>query len=181
MKKLIFCAVLALLAVAAQAQKMITKDAKVSFDASSPLEPIKATNSSGGVALDAATGDVVASVQVKNFIFKQALMQEHFNENYMESTKFPKATLTGKIANFSAVKLTKDGTYNTKINGTMDMHGVKKQVEVPATITVKGGVVTFSSTFKVLCADYGIAIPSVVADKIAKEVKINVEGTLAPK
>jgi polyisoprenoid-binding protein YceI len=183
MTKFLFSAVLVILAlnIATAQSKYITKDAKVVFDASSPLEPIKATNSSGGVALDASTGDVVASVQIKNFIFKQALMQEHFNENYMESTKYPKATLTGKIANFGAVKLGQDGTYNTKINGTLDMHGVKKTVEVPATITVKSGSVSFSSQFKVLCADYGIAIPSVVADKVAKEVKINVDGTLAPK
>lgn len=179
MKKLFF-ATMALLAFSLQidAQKIGTKDAKVQFDASSPLEPIKATNNSGSVALNTATGDVAARVLIKNFIFKQSTMQEHFNENYLESTKFPNSTLKGKITNLSDVKFGTDGTYNAKIKGTLEMHGVTKDVEVPAVITVKDGVTSFKSELKIACADYKIAIPSVVADKIAKDVKINIEGAL---
>jgi hypothetical protein len=179
MKKFLFGAfALFLCANAAFAQKIGTKDAKVSFDASSPLENIKAVNNSGTVALNTTTGDVAARVLIKNFVFKQALMQEHFNENYLESTKFPNSTLKGKISNLADVKFGTDGTYNAKIAGTLEMHGVTKTVEVPATITVKGGAVAFKSDFSVACADYKIAIPSVVADKVAKEVKIHIEGSL---
>jgi YceI-like domain len=166
---------------AVSAQKLGTKDAVVSFDASSPLEAIKANNKSGQLVLNTQSGEVAARVLIKNFIFKQALMQQHFNENYMESTKFPNATLTGKIADLSKVNFSKDGTYNAKIKGQLEMHGVKKDVEVPATFTVKSGVVSVNANFTVLCADYGIAIPSVVADKVAKEAKISVQGTLSNK
>ena len=180
MKKLIFSAFMAALFVtAATAQKIGTKDAKVSFDATSSLEQIRAVNNSGSVAMNTATGDVAARVLIKNFIFKQALMQEHFNENYLESNKFPNATLKGKISNLSEVKFDTDGTYKGKIAGTLEMHGVTKPVEVPATFTVKGGKVAFKADLTVVCADYGIAIPSVVADKVAKEAKISVEGTLS--
>jgi YceI-like domain len=163
------------------AQKLGTKDAVVSFDASSSLEAIKANNKSGQLVLNTQTGEVAARVLIKNFIFKQALMQQHFNENYMESTKFPNATLTGKVADLSKINFAKDGTYNSKIKGQLEMHGVKKDVEVPVAFTVKGGVVSVNANFTVLCADYGIAIPSVVADKVAKEAKISVQGTLSNK
>ena len=180
MKKfLLSAAALFLLVTAMSAQKIGTKDAKVSFDASSPVENIKAVNNSGTVAVNTSTGDVAARVLIKNFIFKQSLMQEHFNENYLESTKFPNSTLKGKISNLSDVKFGTDGTYNAKISGTLEMHGVTKKVEVPATVTVKGGVTSFKSEIKIACADYNIAIPSVVADKVAKEAKISVEGTLS--
>lgn len=179
MKKLFFSFVaFAALTVSLNAQKVVTKDAKVKFDATSSIEAIKATNNSGTVALNKETGEVAARVLIKNFIFTQALMQEHFNENYMESTKFPNATLKGKISNLSDVKLGTDGTYNAKISGTFEMHGVTKPIEIPAVITVKGGKIDFKADFKVVCADYGIQIPSVVADKVAKEAKISVEGTL---
>ncbi len=182
MKKLLFSAfALFLCAQAAIAQKMGTNDAKVTFDASSPLENIKAVNNSGTVALNSSTGDVAARVLIKNFVFKQALMQEHFNENYLESTKFPNATLKGKISNLSDVKFGTNGTYSAKITGTLEMHGVTKNVEVPATITVKDGATAFKANFAVACADYSIAIPSLVADKVAKEVKINIEGSLTNK
>lgn len=178
MQKLFFLAItFALFTTALAAQKVITKDAKVSFDATSSLEKIKAENKSGSVALNTTTGDVVSRVMIKNFIFKQSLMQEHFNENYLESTKYPSATLSGKITNLSEVNFTKDGTYNAKIKGTMDMHGVKKDIEVPATITVKSGAISFDSKFSVTCADYKIDIPSLVSDKVAKVVNIAILGT----
>jgi polyisoprenoid-binding protein YceI len=122
---------------------------------------------------------VAARVQVKNFIFAQALMQEHFNENYLESNKFPSATLKGKIVNIADLKLDKDGTYKAKVQGTLEMHGVTNNLTVPATLVVSGGKINFNANFNVLCADYKIAIPSVVADKVAKEVKINIEGVLS--
>jgi polyisoprenoid-binding protein YceI len=179
MKKLFFSFIaLVALTVSINAQKVATKDAKVKFDATSSLEAIKATNSSGTVALNKETGEVAARVLIKNFVFKQALMQEHFNENYMESTKFPNATLKGKISNLGAVKFGTDGTYTGQIKGTLEMHGVTKPIDIPATFTVKGDKIEFKSELKLLCADYKIDIPSVVADKVAKEVKISVEGTL---
>jgi len=106
-------------------------------------------------------------------------MQEHFNENYMESNKYPSATLKGKIVNIADLKLDKDGTYKAKVQGTLEMHGVTNNISVPATLVVNGGKINFNANFSVLCADYKIAIPSVVADKVAKDVKINIEGVLS--
>jgi polyisoprenoid-binding protein YceI len=180
MKKFLLSAIaLFLLVTASFAQKIGTKDAKVAFDATSSVENIKAVNNSGQVVVNTSSGDVAARVLIKNFIFKQSLMQEHFNENYMESTKYPNSTLKGKISNLSEVKFGTDGTYKAKITGTLEMHGVTKNVEIPATITVKGDKTTFKSDFKIACADYNIAIPSLVADKVAKEVKISIEGALS--
>lgn len=180
MQKIVISSITALLLTGAiNAQKVATKDAKVTFDATSALESIKATNKSGSVALNILNGDVAARVQVKNFIFAQALMQEHFNENYLESNKFPSATLKGKIVNIADLKLDKDGTYKAKVQGTLEMHGVTNNVTIPATLVVSGGKINFNASFSVLCADYKIAIPSVVADKVAKEVKINIEGVLS--
>jgi hypothetical protein len=99
-------------------------------------------------------------------------------QNQRRQRPYPNSTLKGKITNLSDVKFGTDGTYNAKIKGTLEMHGVTKDIEVPAVITVKDGATSFKSEIKVACADYKIAIPSVVADKIAKEVKINIEGTL---
>lgn len=180
MKKILIASMSALLfSGAVSAQKVVTKDANVTFDATSSIESIKAINKSGSVALNILTGDVAARVQVKNFIFAQALMQEHFNENYMESNKYPSATLKGKITNISELQLAKNGTYKANVQGTLEMHGITNNVTVPATLVVNNGTINFKSNFVVRCADYKIDIPSVVADKVAKEVKINIEGVLS--
>jgi polyisoprenoid-binding protein YceI len=180
MKKIMIASISALLVTGTiSAQKVVTKDAKVTFDATSSIESIKATNKSGSVALNTLNGDVAARVQVKNFIFAQALMQEHFNENYMESNKYPSATLKGKVTNIGELQLSKNGTYKANVQGTLEMHGITNNVTVPATLIVNNGTINFKANFNVLCADYKIDIPSVVADKVAKEVKINIEGVLS--
>lgn len=152
--------------------KFFSKTALVNFNASTPLEDIDAQTNTGTIVLDAQTGKLESSVLVKAFQFKRALMQEHFNENYMESSKFPKAVFKGEITNLADVNFTKDGTYKTKVKGTLEMHGVKKDITTDGTITVAGKNVKVNSAFMVAPADYGIKIPSVVADKIAKEVKV---------
>ncbi len=162
------------------AQRIFTKSASVSFDATSnkSLEEVDAKTSTGTIVVDAPTGAVEAAVLMKSFQFEKALMQEHFNENYVESTKFPKATFKGKIADLSKVNFTKDGTYNVDVAGNLTMHGVTKAVTAPATFTVKGGKVSAQTNFSVALADYGIAIPSLVADKVAKVAKVSFSGAL---
>lgn len=164
------------------AQRLFTRDAKVTFDATSKGSPerVDALNKSGTLVLDIASSRVESAVLVSNFLFEKALMQEHFNENYMESSKFPKATFKGKIEDPGKVDFKQDGTYTPMLSGDLTIHGVTKPVKVPATITVKGGKVTATTTFKVALADYGIDIPSVVSDKLAKEAKITIESALEP-
>lgn len=169
-----------LLGSPAFSQKFFTQDAKVKFLSETPIEKIDATNNSGTIVLDPAAGRVECKVLIKNFLFEKALMQEHFNENYMESTKYPNATFKGNVTNPGEVSFTKDGTYTAKLSGTMSMHGVEKPADIVGKVTVKNGVISVHSDFAVAPADYNIPIPSVVADKIAKSVKVSVDGTLKP-
>ena len=120
------------------------------------------------------------AVLIKGFEFKKALMQEHFNENYLESDKFPKATFKGKIVNNSDVNYKKDGTYKVKTKGQLTIHGVTKEVEADGTIEVKGGKIVGTSTFNVNPEDYKISIPNLVRDKIAKQIKVTVKADYQP-
>jgi polyisoprenoid-binding protein YceI len=184
MYKFIFASILSILfSVTLSGQKFFSRDVVVKFDATAQNSPeeIKAINKSGTVVLDAATGDMAFKVLIKNFLFEKALMQEHFNENYFESGKYPNATFSGKITNAADVNFKKDGTYKVKVKGTMEMHGVKKELEIPGTIEVKGTNLKIKSDFTVACADYNIAIPGAVSDKVGKTVKVSVDAPLAPK
>lgn len=181
MKKLILLALFALsLGYTVQAQRFFTRDAKVQFNSDTPMEKIEGVNKSGTAVIDTKTGRMEWKVLSKNFLFEKALMQEHFNENYMESSKYPNATFKGDIVDLAAVNFAKDGAYKVRVKGTMTIHGVSKEIEVPGTITVKNGNLEVSSSFSVACADYDIAIPSVVRDSIAKEIAVSVEATLNP-
>ncbi|MCS6928447.1 MAG: YceI family protein [Saprospiraceae bacterium] len=165
---------------AASAQKFMTRDARVSFLSEAPLEKIEAINKSGSAVLDAQSGRMEWKVLIKNFIFEKKLMQEHFNENYMESHKYPNATFKGEIVNVQNVQWKKDGSYDVRAKGKMTIHGVERDIEVPGKIVVVGDKLNISSEFKVACADYNITIPAVVRDNIAKEVMVRVEATLVP-
>jgi type 1 fimbria pilin len=184
MKKLFFVAFIALFAQAAAfAQgKLMTRDGKVYFNATSESSPekIEAAHTAGTFVLDQATGNLQMAVLIKGFYFESALMQEHFNENYMESSKFPKSTFSGKIDNLADVDFTKDGTYKTTVNGTMELHGVKQKVATPVVFTIKSGAVSAACNFPVALKDYGVDIPSLVADKVAKVANISIAVDLKP-
>ena len=156
--------------------KYFTKNGKVFFSATSAVESIEATNDKATSILDVATGSMDFAILMKAFSFERALMQEHFNENYVESDKFPKATFKGTVTDMSSVKLDKDGTYNVKIKGMLTIHGVSKEVEAPGTLVVKGRQITQGkSEFNIKLADYKISIPSLAKDKISEDVKITVD------
>ena len=177
MKKFFFLALLLTFSVTVGAQ---TKFMTVNFVAEGPVkDDVKATNNQAACVLDGATGEVVFQIAIKSFVFKKALMQEHFNENYMESHKYPKAVLKGKVMDFAKIDLTKDGKYNVEVVGEMEMHGVKKQVREKGMLEVKGGKITLHSDFKVTLADYNIAIPKIVEDKIAKVADVSLHMELA--
>lgn len=161
------------------AQKYFTKTGDITFVSNAPVEKIEAENNAATCVLDTETGNMQMAVLIKAFKFEKALMQEHFNENYMESSKYPKATFKGNITNISDVNFKKDGTYNVKVTGKLTMHGVTQSVETDGKIIVKGKNIIAQSTFKVAVADYKIEIPNVVKDKIAKEVEIDVNLKLA--
>lgn len=182
MKKILLNALLfVLVATAAHAQdRFFTKVGKISFFSSTPMEAIEAHNKSATSVIDTKTGKMEFAVLMKAFHFEKALMEEHFNENYVESSKFPKATFSGNIMNLQDVNFKKDGTYNVTVKGNLTMHGVTKPVEVPGKITVKNGLITAVSSFTVAPEDYQIKIPNLVREKISKQIKVEVDMNYEP-
>ncbi|MDQ3049840.1 MAG: YceI family protein [Bacteroidota bacterium] len=178
MKKLMYLSavILMIITLNVQAQtKYFTKEGRTQFYSKAPLEEIEAVNKKVTSVLDASNGQIEFSVLMKAFEFQKALMQEHFNENYVESGKFPKATFKGVIDNADDVKWTSDGVYPVKVTGKMTLHGVTKDITVPGTIEIKGGKIFAKSTFNLLIKDYDIEIPNLVKDKVAETVKVEVD------
>ena len=117
---------------------------------------------------------------MKGFEFEKKLMQQHFNENYVESDKFPKGEFKGSIINNSDVNYTKDGSYTAKVKGKLTIHGITKDVETTGTVKVDGGKLDIASSFNILLSDYEIKIPAIVKDKISNSIKITVDCKLEP-
>lgn len=163
-------------------QKFFTKTGSINFDATTSASPekIEGVNRTVTCVLDAKTGNIQFAVLMKGFEFERALMQEHFNENYVESDKFPRAEFKGAIADNEKVNYAKDGTYAVKVKGKLTMHGESKDVETDGKVTVQGGKITAIAGFSVLLADFKISIPGLVADKVAKTAQINVTCALEP-
>jgi polyisoprenoid-binding protein YceI len=181
MKKNILILAALVFGLAASAQtKFFTKTGRIFFDASGPLEKIEAINDKSTSVVDFSTGQIEFGVLMKAFLFERALMQEHFNENYVESDKFPKATFKGVIADPASIDRTKDGTYPVKVTGKLTLHGVTRDIATTAVFVVKNGAVSASSDFKIEAADYDIEIPALVKDKVAKTININVQSNYEP-
>ena len=177
-KIILGCLVLILNISNVAGQKYFTKTGQISFYSDTPIEKIEGHNKSSNCVLDLATGKLEFGTLIKGFQFEKALMQEHFNENYMESNKFPKATFKGQISDYIKVDVSKNGKIPVKVTGDLTIHGVSKKVTTDAILNVVNGKIETSATFNILVADYGIAIPSLVKDQIAKSVKIKVNATL---
>jgi hypothetical protein len=179
MKQFLFAIALLFLTAPVFAQKFMTRTARISFFSATRMENIEAVNNEAACALDARSGSMQFVVPIKSFKFEKALMQEHFNENYMESDKYPKAEFKGKIANISSVNFAKDASYKVQVVGKMTIHGVTRDVNVPGVLNIKNGAPVAEGVFNVRCADYGIKIPSVVAGKIAQQIKVTVVAPMS--
>lgn len=162
------------------AQKYMTKTGTIDFISKAPIETIEGKNKAVAALLNTQTGTLDFIVQIKSFVFDKQLLQEHFNENYMESDKFPKASYKGTIDNLDKVNITKNGEYNVTSTGKLTIHGQTKDVKHPGKLIVKDGKILLQSNFSVLLSDYKISIPGAVKDKISKEIKINVNCNLEP-
>ncbi len=153
--------------------KYTTKTGQINFEASVPsFEEVKAENTNVSAVFESDTGNFAALALVKGFRFKVALMEEHFNENYIESSKYPKATFKGTIQNFDVSKLS--GKKEYVIKGVFNLHGVDKKFEVPATISANGDDLTLTAQFVLQPEDFKIKIPSIVSNKIAEDVNVSV-------
>jgi len=150
-----------------------TKSGKVSFFSSTLIEDIAAVNNQVDSKLS-NNGQMIFQLAIRGFKFENATMQEHFNENYMESDKYPKAVFKGKITNLADVNFDKDGTYKTTVAGELEIHGVTQNITATGTIDIKAGKVAAKSNFKIKLADYGIK-GTLIGEKIAKELAITVD------
>lgn len=157
-----------------------TRSGNATFFSSTPIEDIKAINSGAVCVLDVSSGAIEVSMLNKSFEFAKALMQEHFNENYMESNTYPKSAFKGKVSDISSVDLQKEGVYSVNVKGDLTIHGVTKTVEVPGTIEVKGENLKAETQFLVTPEDYDIKIPGMVRDNIAKEIEVTIVLDLQP-
>jgi hypothetical protein len=177
MKKLFLVQLFLFTIIGFAQDKIITKNGKVTFEASVPaFEEVKAKNE-GVSCVITKTGEIACSMFAKGFRFKTALMEEHFNENYIESDKYPKSTFRGKIENFDLTKLTANGKDFT-IKGKLELHGKSKDITVTANIKKTADGVSLTSDFIVNTDDYDIDIPSVVSKKVSKKVAVKLDFTM---
>jgi len=173
--------ILALLPLTAAAQeRYMTRNGHIAFFSATPMENIEANNHKVTSVWDIGTGALQFAVLIKAFEFEKALMQEHFNENYMESNAFPKADFKGKITGITADQMKKPGTYPVVVEGDLTIHGVTKPVKASGTITVAAdGAIAASSDFVVKPEDHGIKIPGVVRKNIAEQITVKVRMAYA--
>jgi polyisoprenoid-binding protein YceI len=156
------------------AQVYYTKNGNISFFSKTYLENISADNNQVISVLNIETGVIQFSVLNNAFQFPKAKMQEDFNENYIESNKYPKSTFKGSITDVSNISSLKDGSYKVNVKGDLMIHGISKNITAPATITIKDGKISGTTSFKVLIKDYNIKIPTIVINKIAESIEITV-------
>jgi len=167
MKNILLACLCLLMAQAVWSQKYLSRTAELKFDASVPnMVEIAAKNKNVSAILDASTGKFAVNALINQFSFKVPLMEEHFNENYMETSKFPNAKFSGQIANFDPAKLASKGTY--EVEGDLTLHGVTKKVKTKITLVLAGGKVNANCNFTVHAQDYKIDIPSLVKEKFAE-------------
>lgn len=182
MKKLIITGFLAAITLSVFPQTIyMTRSGQVSFLSKTSLEDIEGVNNEVTSLLNADTGEIAFAILIKSFRFEKALMEEHFNENYMESTKLPKSTFQGKITYTASVDFTKDGTYPVSVEGDLTIHGGKRHITANGTAVKYNGKVSINAKFTVIPADYKIEIHPLVEEKIAKIIEVNVNCQYEPK
>lgn len=173
--KLFFLVFTLLITTATYSQRYITKTGHVWFRSEAPFEEIEAHNNQVNAMLKTKSGSIVFTVLVKSFIFEKALMQQRFNENFVESEKYPEATFKGKVTNIDAVDFTKPGTYDTKISGKLTIHGITRHKDVTAIFEVKPDMIHGKSKFYILTSDYDIIFSGLLAGSVAIEIEMNVD------
>ena len=181
MQKLLLPFLLLAVTIAFGQSKYMTKSGSMSFEASQPsFEPIEAKHSAVSALLNADTGELAVLALVRGFRFPLALMEEHFNENYIESHQYPKTSFKGSILNFDSNPLSNQPR-TVQLTGELSMHGVTKPISVYATITQSDELITLTSSFSVKTTDFGIEIPSLVRKQIDENVQIEVSLPLQRK
>ena len=175
---LLLGSVIVLLQLNAAAQSYVGRNIKTAIFSSTPVEDIRAVSRSGTAAIVGRTREIVVQVPIKSLGFDRKLMQEHFNENYMESDKYPQAKFKGTID--QQIDFSKDGSHNVSVTGLLSVHGVDKMRTIPGKLSIKDGIIQIFTEFKVACADHKIKIPTLIVTKVAEVISIKVDGKLNP-
>ena len=158
------------------AQQYLSKEGDVSFFSEAPIENIEAVNNKATGVIDLRTGGFAFQIMIEDFVFPNSLMQEHFNESYMESEKFPNSTFTGVISDISALDLSKEQSID--VSGNFLLHGINRQMNMTATISLKDKKLNISSQFDIVLDDFNIDIPKIMMYKIAEVINVNIEMNL---
>lgn len=184
MKKLIFLSTLAWSFMPiVQAQVYKTATGNIKFVSKTAIEEFSANNDQVTAAFSPKSNAIAFRVPVNSFQFKSALMQKHFQENYMQTAEFPFSTYSGKLEDFATVQsssanFTKNGTYEVITKGTHEMHGVKKEITVPGKIIVADGTIALVASMNVMCSDYGINIPAASKKSVSDNIAITINCPL---
>lgn len=162
----------------AQNNKYFTRNATITFVSAAPMEKISSKNSQVNCILNTQTNDLAFKVVVKSFEFEKQAMADHFNDDYLQSDKFPNATFEGKIAN--TIDYSKNGKFDITVDGKLTIHGVTKALKQKGTIEIKNGKITAKSTFSILLSDYGITVPNDYLKKISNTVELKIDAVMTP-
>ncbi|MBY0426539.1 MAG: YceI family protein [Cytophagales bacterium] len=161
-------------------KRLVLEKGDVFFSSEAQLELIKATTKSVKGIIDLSTYQFAIKIPIKSFVgFNSDLQRVHFNENYMESDKYPDATFAGKI--IEQIDFLSDGTYEIRAKGDLDIHGVKQNRILKVKVAIKNGVIAIGTSFKVPLSDHNISIPKIVSEKIATEINVVFTGTMKPQ
>lgn len=182
MRYLILVSILLMHLSLASAQDTLyfTRTGHIYFISATDIIDIDANNRQVGSFLNIRTGEMVFTLLMKSFEFTLPMAEEHFNENYVESEKYPKSTFQGQILQVDEIDLTKPGKYTVDVAGDLSIHGVKKPVQVQGELEVQDGVIRAEAEFSILLKDYKIKVPRIVDDKVAKTIPIRVKMVYKP-
>jgi polyisoprenoid-binding protein YceI len=181
MSRIVFCILYLVFCVSQNipAQPVYSaKEGTASFFSKATIEDIQAESKSVNSFINTSNGEVVFIIPIRSFKFPKPLMQEHFNENYLESDLYPNATYKGKIN--ETLDFTKDGTFEVTTTGVLTLHGVDQTRTEKGTLTVKDGQITLGSKFKVKLEDHKIKIPKIVIDNIAEVINVTLHTIYIP-
>ena len=165
----------------AKGQTYITRNGTIRFFSEAPLENIEAVNRQVNSALDTETGEFVFRVVMRSFSFEKALMQQHFNDNFVESHKYPNATFQGQVLDIGGIDFNSDGEYEVTVEGDLTMKDVTRFISEKGVLCISDGNVMGESVFIIRPEEYNITIPSRYARNIAQEIEVTVNVNLAPR
>ncbi len=180
MNKLILLGIFSISFCNLNAQKLITREAFLKFYSSAAIEDIEASTKSASSVIDLENGELVCQVLMKSFVFEKALMQEHFNENYVESDQYPKAIFKGKIDNWQGIDLSKNAEYQMIVSGTLSLHGQTINLSAQCTLTVYSQKLSLRTVFLAHPKDFNIDIPTGKKDNISSDIEITFKATYKP-